>query len=155
MLRDDIIEESSSPWLAPDVFICKKTVGTRICVDYQELNKRTVKDVYPLPRPNDVQDKFAGSVIFQSWICRVDICSFQYIKMTELKLYSGLGLFQFCKIPFGLSGAPALLQQLMDTILCDLSFFTAHLDDVLIYSANTEEHYCHLTKFLKDSKLLG
>ena len=66
MLKDGIIEESSSPWLAPTVFVRKKTGDIRICVDYRELNKRTVKDAYPLSLPDEVQDKLAGSVIFSN-----------------------------------------------------------------------------------------
>ena len=66
MLKDGVIEESSSPWLAPAVFVHKKTGDIRICVDYQKLNKRTVKDAYPLPHPDEVQDRLAGSVIFST-----------------------------------------------------------------------------------------
>ena len=66
MLNDRIIEERSSPWLAPAVFVRKKTGGIGICIDYRELNKRTVEDTYPLPRPNEVQDCLAGSVIFST-----------------------------------------------------------------------------------------
>ena len=66
MLKEGTIEESSSPWLASAVFVCKKSGDIRICVDYCELNKRTVKDAYPLPRPDEVQDQLAGCVIFST-----------------------------------------------------------------------------------------
>ena len=56
MLEEGIIEESSSPWMAPAVFVRKKTGEIRLCVDYQELNKKTAKDADPLPRPDEVQD---------------------------------------------------------------------------------------------------
>ena len=49
MLQEGIIEESSSPWLAPAVFVRKKNGDIGICVDYRQLNKWTVKDAYPLP----------------------------------------------------------------------------------------------------------
>ena len=64
MLKEGIIEESSSPWLAPAVFVHKKTGDIRICVDCRKLNKRAVKDAYPLPCPDEVQDRLAGSTIF-------------------------------------------------------------------------------------------
>ena len=56
----------------------------------------------------------------------------------------GLGLFQFCRMPFDLSGAPASFQRLMDTILHHLPFVTTYLDDVLIHSHSIEEHESHL-----------
>ena len=149
LLKDGIIEESSSPWLAPAVFVCKKTGDIRICVDYQELKKRTVKDAYPLPLPDEVQDKLAGSVIFST----LDLQSGYWQLPAHVNDRAktaffpgpGLGLYQFCKMPFGLSGAPASFQHLMDTILRDLSFVTTYLDELLIHSSSTEEHHRHLT----------
>ena len=66
MLEEGIIEESSSAWMLPAVFVCKKMVDIRLCVDNRELSKRTVKDVYPLPRPDEMQDQLAGSKVFST-----------------------------------------------------------------------------------------
>ena len=66
MLDQGIIEESSSPWMAPAVYIRKKSGELRMCVDYRELNKRTTKDAYPLPLPDEVQDQLARSKIFST-----------------------------------------------------------------------------------------
>ena len=64
MLKQDIITESSSPWMAPAVFVPKKSGELRICIDYRQLNKQTVRDAYPLPLPDEVQDRLAGSTVF-------------------------------------------------------------------------------------------
>ena len=50
--------------MAPAVYVPKKSGEIRICVDYRELNKKTIKDAYPLPRPDEVQDKLEGSAVF-------------------------------------------------------------------------------------------
>ena len=64
MLRQGIIAESSSPWMAPAVFVPKKSSELRICIDYRQLNKQTVRDAYPLLFPDKVQDWLAGSTMF-------------------------------------------------------------------------------------------
>ena len=130
------------------MLVRKNTGDIRICVDYRELNKRTVKDAYPLPLPDEVQDRLAGSVIFSTldlqsgyWLLPVHMND---RAKTAFYPGPGLGLFQFRKMPFGLSGVPVSFQRLMDTLLRDLSFVTTYLDDVLIHSSSTEEHHHHL-----------
>ena len=66
MLQQGIITESNSPWVAPAVYVTKKDGGLRICVDYRELNKRTVKDAYPLPLIDDIQSHLSGAVVFST-----------------------------------------------------------------------------------------
>ena len=66
MLAHGIIEESISSWMAPAVFVKKKSGELRLCVDYRELNKRTSKDAYPLPLVDKVQDRLARSTGFTS-----------------------------------------------------------------------------------------
>ena len=56
----------------------------------------------------------------------------------------GFGLFQFCRMPFGLTGAPSSFQRLMNRICGDLPFVTTYLDDLLVYSKNPQEHKQHL-----------
>ena len=66
MLQQGIIEESSSPWMAPAVYVEKKSGDIRLCVDYRELNKSTKKDAYPLSLPDEVQGQMAGATIFST-----------------------------------------------------------------------------------------
>ena len=115
MLDNHIIEpSSSSPWMSPAVFVRKKTGDIRLCVDYRELNKRTTHDAYPLPLPDEVQDWLAGSSIFstldlQSGYWQLPVNPADKDK-TAFCPGPGMGVFQFLRMPFGLSGAPSSFQ---------------------------------------------
>ena len=147
MLAQGIIEESSSPWMAPAVFV-RKIGELRLCVDYRELSKKTTKDAYPLPLPDKVQDRLAGAKIFTT----LDLhCGYWQMPInpsdhekTAFCPGPGMGLFQFCRMPFGLTGAPSLFQLLMNQIFRGLPFVITHIDDVLVHSANEKEHVDHL-----------
>ncbi|MDD9853556.1 MAG: retropepsin-like aspartic protease/reverse transcriptase, partial [Deltaproteobacteria bacterium] len=148
MLDLGVIEESSSPWMAPAVFVKKKSGEIRLCVDYHELNKKTTKDAYPLPLPDEVQDRLAGSTIFstldlQSGYWQMPVHPEDQHK-TAFCPGPGLGLFQFRRMPFGLTGAPSSFQRLMNKLLRGLPFATHYIDDILIHSASEEEHREHL-----------
>ena len=98
MLDAGIIEESSSPWMAPAVYVPKKSGEIRICVDYRELNKKTIKDAYPLPRPDEVLDKLEGSAVFsildlQSGYWQLPVHPVDRPK-TAFSPGPGMGLFQ-------------------------------------------------------------
>jgi hypothetical protein len=148
MLEKGIIEESSSPWMAPAVYVRKKTGDLRMCVDYRELNKKTTKDAYPLPRPDEVQDRLCGSTIYST----LDLSSgYWQVPLNEEDRPKtafcpgpGMGLFQFTRMPFGLTGAPSSFQRLMDKVCRGLPFTLTYLDDFLIYSPSPEEHIQHL-----------
>ena len=148
MLEMGIIEESSSPWMAPMVLIPKKSGELRLCVDYRELNMRTVKDAYPLPCPDEAQDRLAGSSVFstldlQNGYWQIPVTEEDRPK-TAFCPGPGLGLHQFRRMPFGLTGAPSSFQHLMDTVCHRLPFITTYLDDVLVHSSTDEEHQRHL-----------
>ena len=153
MLQQGIIEPSSSPWMAPAVFVRKKNGEIRLCVDYRELNKRTVKDAYLLPRPDEVQDRLMGSTIFSTLDLRSGYWQLPVHVDDQPKTAfcpgPGFGLFQFRRMPFGLSGAPASFQRLINMICYDLSFVTTYLDDLLVHSKDIHEHVKHLEVLLQ------
>lgn len=119
-----------------------------LCVDCRALNKNTVKDAYPLPHPDEVQDRLSGSSIFstldlQSGYWQLPLHTDDCEK-TSFCPGPGLGLFQFKRMPFGLSGAPASFQRLMKKLFRDVSFVTTYLDDTLVRSRTQREHISHL-----------
>ena len=153
MLEEGIIRRSKSPWMAPAVFVPKKSGQLRICIDYRELNKRTTKDSYPLPLPDEVQDQLAGSTVFSTLDLHSGYWQLPVSPSDQEKTAfcpgPGMGLYEFCRMPFGLSGAPSSFQRLMDKTLQDLSFVTIYLDDILVHSKDEETHKEHLEVVFK------
>ena len=148
MLDRNIIRVSSSPWLAPAVYVPKKSGEVRICIDYRELNKQTVKDAYPLPLPDEVQDRLSGSKVFSkldlhSGYWQLPVKEEDCLK-TAFCPGPGMGLYEFCRMPFGVTGGPSSFQRLMDKVLHGLSFATSYIDDVLVHSPNMKCHLQHL-----------
>ena len=148
MLQQGVIEESSSPWMAPAVFVPKKSGEVCICIDYRELNKRTVKDAYPLPLADEVQDRLSNSSVFST----LDLQNGYWqllmhpddIEKTAFSPGPGMGLYQFNRMPFGLTGAPGSFQRLMDKIMRGLPFVSTFIDDILVHSPDAETHADHL-----------
>nr|GEY45037.1 putative reverse transcriptase domain, ribonuclease H-like domain, aspartic peptidase domain protein [Tanacetum cinerariifolium] len=143
---------SSSPWGAPMLFVKKKDSAMRMCIDYIELNKVTIKNRYPLPRINDLFDQWQGACCFS----KIDLRSGYYqlrvheddIPKTAFR--TRYGHFEFTVMPFGLTNAPAIFMDLMNRV-CKLyldKFVIVFIDDILIYSKSEEEHEQHLRTIL-------
>ena len=130
------------------VFVKKISEEIRLCMDYRELNKRTTRNAYPLPLPDEVQDRLAGSTIFSTldlqngfWLMPVHP---QDQDKTVFCPGPGMGLFNFLRMPFGLTGAPSSFQRLIDKVLKGLPFMNHYIDYVLIHSQSEEAQQEHL-----------
>ena len=143
--------------MAPAVFVPKKSGEICLCVDSRELNKCTVKDVYPLPLVDEVQDQLAGCSVFTT----LDLqCGYWQLPVYPGDIHKtvfcpgpGMGLYQFKQMPFSLTGAPGSFQRLMDKVMRDLPFVTTYVDDVLVHYKNMEDHKSQVFHRLSEAGL--
>ncbi|GJZ51994.1 putative reverse transcriptase domain-containing protein [Tanacetum coccineum] len=82
------IRPSSSPWGAPVLFVKKKDDSFRMCIDYRELNKLTVKNRYPLPRIDDLFDQLQGSSVYSKIDLRPYLDKFVIVFIDDILIYS-------------------------------------------------------------------
>ena len=101
--------------MAPTVFVPKKSGELQICVNYRALNKQSVKDSYSLPLPNEIQDRLTNATVFSTLDLHSGYWQLPVVEEDQLKTAfcpgPRMGLYQFCRMPFGLLGAPASFQQ--------------------------------------------
>ncbi|GJR29634.1 putative reverse transcriptase domain-containing protein [Tanacetum coccineum] len=147
------IRPSSSPWGAPILFVKKKNGSFRMCIDYRELNKLTVKNRYPLLRIDDLFDQLQGSSVYSKIDLRFGYHQFRVrdedIPKTAFR--TRYGHYEFQMMPFRLSNAPAVFMELMNRVCRPYldKFVIVFIDDVLIYSKTKEEHDAYLRLILE------
>nr|GEW41554.1 putative reverse transcriptase domain-containing protein [Tanacetum cinerariifolium]GEW41557.1 putative reverse transcriptase domain-containing protein [Tanacetum cinerariifolium] len=151
--KKGFIRPSSSPWGAPVLFVKKKYRSFRMCINYRELNKLTVKNRYPLPRIEDLFDQLQGSSVYS----KIDLRSgYHHLRVQEQDVpktafRTRYGHCEFQVMPFGLTNAPVVFMDLMNRVCKPYldKFMIVFIDDILIYSKNEKEHKEHLKEILE------
>uniref|UniRef100_A0A3B3HPV2 Gypsy retrotransposon integrase-like protein 1 n=1 Tax=Oryzias latipes TaxID=8090 RepID=A0A3B3HPV2_ORYLA len=147
------IRPSSSPVGAGFFFVQKKDKTLRPCIDYRELNQITVKNKYSLPLISSALDSVQEARVFSKLDLRN---AYHLVRMKEgdewkTAFNTPLGHFEYLVMPFGLTNAPAVFQHLVNDVLRDFlnRFVFVYLDDILIYSPNSELHTFHVRQVLE------
>nr|GFD28911.1 putative reverse transcriptase domain-containing protein [Tanacetum cinerariifolium] len=147
------IRPSSSPWGAPVLFVKKKDGSFRMCIDYRELNKLTVKNCYPLPRIDDLFNQFQGSSVYSKINLR---SGYHQLRVREEDIpkttfRTRYGHYEFQAMPFRLTNAPAVFMDLMNRVCKPYldKFMITFINDILIYSKDEKEHEEHLKAILE------
>jgi len=156
LLAKGWIRPSSSPWGSPVLFVPKKDGTWRMCIDYRALNKLTVKNSWPLPRIDELLDKLVAARVFTSLDLAQGYHQFAVdptdVPKTAFK--TPMGLFEYTVLPFGLTNAPATFSRKMQELFMKYmvghsAFVLIYLDDILIYSADAQEHLKHVSLVLQ------
>ncbi|MGZ7828428.1 reverse transcriptase family protein, partial [Bacillus subtilis] len=115
----------------------------RMCIDYRDLNRVTVKNRYPLPRIDDLFDQLAGSSVFS----KIDLRSGYYqvkVRSSDVEktaFSTRYGHYEFLVMPFGVTNAPAVFMDLMNRVFREYldQFMIVFINDILVYSVSEEE----------------
>ena len=137
LLDRGFIRPSTSPWGAPVLFAKKKDRTLRLCIDYQQLNRVTINNQYPLQRIDDLFDQLRGAQVYS----KIDLrTGYHQLRVRETNIpktafSTRYGHFEFTVMPFRLTNAPAAFMDLMHRIFHPYldQFVVVFVDDILIY----------------------
>ena len=160
LLDKGFIRPSTSPCGAPVLFAKKKDKTLRLCIDYRQLNRVTIKNRYPLPSIDDLFDQLRGTQFYSKIDLRTGYHQLRVRDTDILKTVfrTRYGHFEFTVMPFGLTNALAAFMDLMHRIFQPYldQFVVVFVDDILIYSQSEWEHEYHLRivlQLLRDHQL--
>ena len=137
------IRPSVLPWGAPVLFVKKKDGTLRMCINYRQINKVTVKNKYLFPRIKDLFDQLKGASVFS----KIDLRSEYYqlrvkdVDVPKTTFRTRYGHYEFLVMPFGLTNAPAAFMDLMNRVFQPYldQFVVVFIDDILVYSRDEQE----------------
>ncbi|ONK55502.1 uncharacterized protein A4U43_UnF2320 [Asparagus officinalis] len=150
LLSQGFIQRSHSLWGAPVLFVKKKDGSMRLCIDYRELNKVTIRNRYSLPLIDDLFNQLQGAQCFS----KIDLRSgYHQLRVREIDIpktafLTRYGSFEFLVMPFGLTNVPTIFMDLMNRVFHPYldQFIIVFIDDILIYSRSEAEHEQHLSR---------
>src|SRR5258705_5974241 len=144
LLQYGIITPSQSEWTSPVVLVGKPDGTKRFCVDYRKLNQSMIKDVYPMPRIDDLISYLSGAKFYST----LDLFSGYYQQAMDedskhlTTFITHQGTYKFEVLPFGVKNGPSSFSRLMDCVLAGLRYgsVVCYLDDLIVWGKDFPEH---------------
>ena len=156
------IRPSVSPWGTLVLFVKKKDDTIRMCIDYRQLNKVTVKNKYPLLITEDLFDQLKGASVFSKINLRSIYYQFRVkdVDVPKTSFRTRYGHYKFLVMPFELTNAPAAFMDLMNRVFHPYldQFIVVFIDDILVYSKDAQEHEQYLKivlRILREKRLFA
>ena len=147
LLLNNIIQPSKSPWSSPIVLIPKPDGSKRMCINFKSLNRITTKDKFPIPRIDNIFFNLQKS----NYFTKLDFKQAYYqiplapSAIAKTAFSTQTGHYEFVRLPFGLSNAPADFNRIMNEIFPEFRAFEEHyFDDSTVHSSTIEQHFKHL-----------
>jgi hypothetical protein len=145
-----IVSLRFSKWVENLVPVRKKSGEIRLCVDFQNLNRVSLKDNYPLPKMDQILQKVVGSqkISMLDGFFGYNQIMVHPDEQEKTTFTTPWGTFMYAKMPFGLMNAGETFQRAMDIAFVDEKdkFIVIYLDDITVYSGSDEEHLKHLRR---------
>ncbi|XP_075762946.1 uncharacterized protein LOC142819454 [Pelodiscus sinensis] len=158
MIQWGVVEESYSEWRSPIVLVPKPDGSMRFCIDFRKVNALSRFDAYPMPRVDELLDRLGGA----QYLSTLDLTrGYWQIPLSppsreKTAFSTPFGLYHFVRMPFGLHGAAATFQRLMDRVLkTHDQFAAAYIDDIVVYSKSWAEHLQHVKAILQELRQAG
>jgi hypothetical protein len=148
LIQKHFIRPSVSPWGASVLLVKKKDGNMRLCIDYHQLNKVTIKNKYPLPRIDDLLDQLKGAAVFSKIYLRSgyhQIC-IKSSDVSKTAFRTRYRHYEFLVMPFSATNSPAVFMDYMNRIFQPYldQFVIIFIDDILVYCKNPHDHAQHL-----------
>ena len=136
LVNDKVLKPvHTSQWATPIVPVQKPNGGIRICADFKvSVNPQINRDRYPIPRIEDIFYKLQGGTVFT----KIDLIdAYLQVELSEnskkfMVINTPYGLYEYQRLPFGISSAPGMFQRLMEQMTANIDFVAVFLDDIII-----------------------
>ncbi|UYV75790.1 hypothetical protein LAZ67_13001367 [Cordylochernes scorpioides] len=159
MDQQGVIEkvDNATDWFSPMVIEPKKNNEIRICVDLTKLNEKIKRERDQMPILEETLSQLSNGKVFSKldansgfWQIPLDDKSKDFTTFL-----TPFGRYRFCRLPFGITSAPEHFQKRMSEVLGDIEGSMCHLDDIIVWGSNQQEHDGRLKQVLSKLKETG